>query len=235
VWSLVLLLLVALALLLLPTLAATGEPARRTRCASNLKQIGYALDLYAADHGGQFPRDLSILYADYISDSGIYVCPGERSRWPCARPPRGRHLREHDFYCYVSGLTPGDDGKCIVAFDEEHNHEGEGVNVLDVDGNVWWRKVEDLHTALEKQLAEHKARGRGVRIIRPPWSRWPGPPAPFPVTEEAAAFVARAAWTIIALDALLLSILVAWSCVARGRGIVLRRESKARCARKGKR
>lgn len=216
-YPLVLLLIFLLLLLLLPTLTVVTEHARRTRCASNLKQIGYALRSYAADNSGQFPRDLSILYPAYISESRIYVCPGERSRWPYARPSRGRYIRKDGFYCYVSGLSAGDDADCILAFDEEWNHEGVGATVLDVRGDIRWRRVEYLHAALEEQLAEHGARGRKVRIIRPPWSRWPDPPAPFPVTGEAAAFVARAAWTIIAIDALLVLILAASSCIARAR------------------
>ena len=39
-----------LAGLLLPALAAARERARRTRCASNLKQIGFGCHLYSGDH-----------------------------------------------------------------------------------------------------------------------------------------------------------------------------------------
>ena len=45
-----------LAGLLLPALAAARERARRTKCASNIKQIGYGLHLYSADHDEYFPQ-----------------------------------------------------------------------------------------------------------------------------------------------------------------------------------
>src|SRR5262249_49244307 len=44
-----------LAALLLPTLAQARESARRTACASNLRQIGMALRVYVDDHDGLYP------------------------------------------------------------------------------------------------------------------------------------------------------------------------------------
>lgn len=41
---------------LLPVLSMVYESARRVKCQSNLKQIGYALTLYADDHEGLLPR-----------------------------------------------------------------------------------------------------------------------------------------------------------------------------------
>lgn len=41
---------------MLPTLCASKERANRVKCASNLRQIGMGLRLYANDNKGQFPR-----------------------------------------------------------------------------------------------------------------------------------------------------------------------------------
>jgi len=44
--------------ILLPTLKAARERANRIKCASNLRQIGIALRIYAHDNKGHFPRTL---------------------------------------------------------------------------------------------------------------------------------------------------------------------------------
>ena len=44
-----------LAALLLPVLATAREKGRRTKCISNLKQVGVALQLYADEHRDQLP------------------------------------------------------------------------------------------------------------------------------------------------------------------------------------
>ncbi|MHC4201109.1 MAG: type II secretion system protein [Planctomycetota bacterium] len=90
-----------LAGLLLPALAAARERARRTRCASNLKQIGYGCHLYSSDFNEAFPSyanaasipdpgtypgtpapsivntmaSLGMLYPDFISDGKVFLCP----------------------------------------------------------------------------------------------------------------------------------------------------------------
>src|SRR6185503_3923035 len=41
--------------LLLPALTRAKESGRRVACASNLRQLAIALDLYAVDHDGLYP------------------------------------------------------------------------------------------------------------------------------------------------------------------------------------
>ena len=50
--------IVLLIAILLPTLKAARERANRIKCASNLRQIGIALRIYAHDNKGHFPRTL---------------------------------------------------------------------------------------------------------------------------------------------------------------------------------
>jgi prepilin-type N-terminal cleavage/methylation domain-containing protein/prepilin-type processing-associated H-X9-DG protein len=45
--------------ILLPSLNRARETANRVKCASNLRQVGTALQLYANDNRGQFPRTVS--------------------------------------------------------------------------------------------------------------------------------------------------------------------------------
>ena len=49
----------ALIAILLPGLAAARERANRIKCASNLRQIGLAMKMYADEKRGTYPRGLA--------------------------------------------------------------------------------------------------------------------------------------------------------------------------------
>ena len=155
-----------LAALFLPALYTTKHgPSRRTRCASNLKQIGYGLHLYSGDHGEAFPRaagdpmaSLGLLYPDYISDGKVFICP--KAPAP-ARPiaaadvPRGEKTAAtvftagHSDYGYDSDHTAAHPPGVAVAADKgtgrgvSPNHGGDGQNVLYIGGNVEWHRTSD--------------------------------------------------------------------------------------------
>lgn len=58
--------------ILLPALRGARETARRTVCSSNLKQIAYALTLYADDFKGTFPKlNLAVTVSPSGSVSGV--------------------------------------------------------------------------------------------------------------------------------------------------------------------
>jgi prepilin-type N-terminal cleavage/methylation domain-containing protein/prepilin-type processing-associated H-X9-DG protein len=74
-----------LASMLLPALNKAKEKAVKTKCASNLKQMGIGSAMYAADHNGwltgcvdDYSDDLSWYYPSYISAAigqTVFVCP----------------------------------------------------------------------------------------------------------------------------------------------------------------
>ena len=95
-----------LAAILLPALARAREAARRASCASNLKQIGLTVKMYASESNGQmFPSvkrrrtavtpcdtfnginatfpdpdlflDMASVYPEYLSDVNVLVCPSD--------------------------------------------------------------------------------------------------------------------------------------------------------------
>src|SRR3989338_223201 len=79
-----------LAGILLPVLGKTRESARQAQCASNLKQIGLAMSMYANDNSGNYPgytdittdsitelNSIGKLYDAYVSDRKIFKCPSD--------------------------------------------------------------------------------------------------------------------------------------------------------------
>lgn len=73
-----------LAGMLMPALAKARETARRTKCASNLKQIGYAIFLYAGDFEERLPMlvfnnpDGRVYWHELLRNytgKGIFRCP----------------------------------------------------------------------------------------------------------------------------------------------------------------
>ncbi len=139
-----------LAAMLLPALSSARERARRSSCASNLKQLGLAAQSYALDQRGRFPvlgtsNSWSPLYPDYIGTVDIWNCPsamgGGEATWS------GTYVENED-YDYYPGLMDSADGSQALGSDKHaggtpdatYNHGGKGGNVLFVDGHVNWVK-----------------------------------------------------------------------------------------------
>jgi len=83
-----------LAALLLPALARAKEFARATQCLSQLRQLGFAVRLYADDHGDEFPRSQHSAFAQG-------VMPWERTLAPLlgASPTTCTNLLAGVYHC----------------------------------------------------------------------------------------------------------------------------------------
>ena len=131
--------------ILLPSLNRAREQANRVKCASNLRQIGQGVQMYANNHGGQCPDTFEQLLVDQDLSPDVFVChsttdsyaPGATAQAQAANLSKGGHLS----YVYAGkGLTqPGSfaaSRNIVLAYEPLTNHTSQGVNMLFADGHV---------------------------------------------------------------------------------------------------
>ncbi len=111
------------------------EKANQIKCASNLRQIGQSMQLYAQDNGGLFPPNLQTLAGTQPIGLDAMVCPSS----PDTKPPNTASIGSPSgcSYIYVGAdLTSKADPDCILALEDPDNHGLTGGNVLFADGHV---------------------------------------------------------------------------------------------------
>ena len=115
--------------------------AYRGNCASNLRQVGQAIFLYASANGGVLPPDLQTVVATQQIDPAVFICPNSNDT-SATGANQAAILRNfgtpgHCSYIYVgAGLTTKSDPECIVAFEDPANESLDGANVLFAEGHV---------------------------------------------------------------------------------------------------
>lgn len=144
--------------IMLPSLARAREITKRAVSASNLRGIGQAAMVYAFDNGKVFPPNFQTLITDGTCTPRQLINPSSGRTAGC------------DYY-YVTGLTSDDPRDWIVAYEDPNQHQGEGANVLYVDGTVQFLK-EKPGGQFAKEIGRFKAayeskRGQPPQIIAP--------------------------------------------------------------------
>ncbi|MCP4267359.1 MAG: type II secretion system protein [Candidatus Brocadiaceae bacterium] len=153
-----------LAGILLPVLSRAKESARSTQCASNIRQIGMGLIMYANENGEAFPQDtttvverpamrsLNLLFNTYVSDSKIFKCPSDATVTNSTTAGMSISTANDSFdqvecsYGYDYTHTQADDAGVALISDRpptnpsaianSPNHNGRGQNVVYIDGHV---------------------------------------------------------------------------------------------------
>jgi competence protein ComGC len=121
---------------LIPALNKARTKARQTACASNLKQIGLYLKMYAMDHKDKYPSGNNtvglskLLKENYLTDLSVFACPDSKT-------VKGvKDLKEENSsYIYIGDFVEGDSPDIPVVFDKFGNKKGV-INVLFQDGRV---------------------------------------------------------------------------------------------------
>lgn len=106
-----------LAAILFPVLTAAKESAKKTKCSSNLRQMGTAVQLYLDNNNGKFPPDshsdnihLITKLQPYSNSQLLYRCPSDISK-NFEKPLPGYRTRRRSSYgsnFYMAPLAPGE-------------------------------------------------------------------------------------------------------------------------------
>jgi prepilin-type processing-associated H-X9-DG protein len=132
--------------ILLPSLNRARETANRVKCASNERQIGQAIQLYANEHNGKYPPDLGTLIKTEDITADAFVCPSGNTSVPPGVTTQGADaiadwVNKHTDYIYIPGKTnaaPADD---VVIYEKPGDHGHDGMNILYGDGHVEWQSM----------------------------------------------------------------------------------------------
>jgi hypothetical protein len=140
-----------------PSVHRAREAARRSTCASNLMQIGLALQRYTSANGGRFPDSLDVLVLDGSLPVELLVCPSSKDTVAPGTSPReqvaGLAKGGHQSYAYVGKGMRMAPGKRVVAYEALSDHENEGVNVLFSDTSVQFLTRSAAMTAIPQLAA----------------------------------------------------------------------------------
>jgi prepilin-type processing-associated H-X9-DG protein len=143
-------------LVLTPRLHGTREMMPRAQCASNLRGIGQGLKAYAADNGDAFPPSLETLIHEGLCARLQFVSPLSKHKEPAC-----------DYY-YVTGLTNNDPDDWILAYADQAYINGQGANLLYLDGHVDFVREPGFTQELDRfKTAYERARGIPPVIIPP--------------------------------------------------------------------
>jgi len=132
--------------IILPPSGVVREKACRISCASNLKQIGLALQQYAIDNNGYYPSENGVagfkmlVDGNYLTCMQLFICPRPHdSDRKIARKlcePGESFTEENVSYLYLgAGLKQSDSPELALAADKPNMHQNFG-NILFLDGRV---------------------------------------------------------------------------------------------------
>jgi prepilin-type processing-associated H-X9-DG protein len=149
-----------LAAFLLPSISRPRDAAYRVKCASNMRQIGQAIAMYANNCGGRFPDDLGALYVDQDLSASVFLCPNSNDTpappAPTTQATAAALLQPgHCSYIYLGkGLTDQTvTPDMVLLYEPLADHGGSGMNVMFGDFHVEWMPASDAQAILNQVAA----------------------------------------------------------------------------------
>ena len=141
-WSVAAVVVVAAVVIAVPVIRYTSKMSRRLECGRHLRDLGDAMTSYCAEcESTEFMSPQEVLQAlvaqEKLTPEDL-VCPAGGAPYVWVPLPPG-----------AVAMTVSD-SRIIVAYEPVSNHEGEGANVLFLDGHIDFERAHGL----EKLLAE---------------------------------------------------------------------------------
>lgn len=126
--------------------ARTRDPYVDCSCASRLKRLWIAVDMWRDDHGGAYPSNWHAIGSYIGSNSNLLVCPNGRSL-------PGAMLTADEWSDYHLAPQPRSHlgSRAVAAYCNPANHDGSGANVVFLDGRVEWCELEEYGNLLQMQ------------------------------------------------------------------------------------
>ena len=152
---------------LLPTLCRAREPANRVKCASNLKQIGQAMLLYANENRGAYPDSIVTLLRTQDLVTDVLTCPSGNAEKAASVDALAAGLTERNcsYLYYGDGVTRDAPADAVVMIERPDDHDGDGANALFADGHVEFLATSRTRPAAWVASVERQVRA-GARPVR---------------------------------------------------------------------
>jgi prepilin-type processing-associated H-X9-DG protein len=148
--------LVVVAALLMPAIAKARAASRATRCLANLRGVGNAFVMYAADHGRMLPAPAFTqipwersLQAYAAADA--FVCPGDRELAPATLSSYDWRDTAFDATTLAGKTLTSARADAVLVFDALPGWHGGGeMNVARVDGSTGPMNADDCVADLRR-------------------------------------------------------------------------------------
>ena len=154
--------------ILLPSLNRARETANRVKCASNERQIGQAILLYANENKGKYPPDLGTLIKTQDVTAEVFTCPSSDNTVPAEvrtgnKDVQADWVNANSSYTYVGqGMNFNAPADAVVLYEKADDHDEDGRNGLYGDGHVEWQPI-DVAQQLIKNAAQKPALAPATR------------------------------------------------------------------------
>lgn len=148
--------------IMLPSLNRARETANRVKCASNMRQIGQAMLLYANENRQRYPKTLGELVATQDIGTEVFICPSSSNSVPdhirhAPLDEQAAWVTNNAPYVYLAPPRSNVNPELVMVHEKLDNHDHDGINMLFGDGHVEFMQLELAMELIERSRAAFQA------------------------------------------------------------------------------